>query len=398
MKSYNTLLILVLSILLFSCKNDDDATIPEIDTSALIDAKASIASFSKLATIDLQTGTTITTQNDQLIASMVYEDSFIGLFPDRLVRSSETDFTGDLIWEYSFEILEGFERTFNSETVKIQGTTLYLTYSKPDELIPIPLNYIEAIDLTNGTVAWSVPQKSREYKRLNILNNTIITAEGPSNNTSIVSRNISYGSILNIWNLGERVSHLISGTNEMIVMSWSNAVYSIQEDLTLNWTFSTTGSNVQKGIIVSDQFVFHSRDENIYAVNLQTGDLNWSQAFPDLFIRQFFNNGTSIWSVTEDFNANRFVINELDASTGTILSNFNTPLPIAADDIDEIEVLAFSDYLLILMGRSGESTITEFYNYKTQNKIWQSDLDLSDIFTLRANVHLGTSRYAPTSF
>jgi len=184
----------------------------------------------------------------------------------------------------------------------------------------------------------------------------------------------------------------------MIVMSWSNAVYSIQEDLTLNWTFSTTGSNVQKGIIVSDQFVFHSRDENIYAVNLQTGDLNWSQAFPDLFIRQFFNNGTSIWSVTEDFNANRFVINELDASTGTILSNFNTPLPIAADDIDEIEVLAFSDYLLILMGRSGESTITEFYNYKTQNKIWQSDLDLSDIFTLRANVHLGTSRYAPTSF
>jgi len=196
MKSYNTLLILVLSILLFSCKNDDDATIPEIDTSALIDAKASIASFSKLATIDLQTGTTITTQNDQLIASMVYEDSFIGLFPDRLVRSSETDFTGDLIWEYSFEILEGFERTFNSETVKIQGTTLYLTYSKPDELIPIPLNYIEAIDLTNGTVAWSVPQKSREYKRLNILNNTIITAEGPSNNTSIVSRNISDGSIL----------------------------------------------------------------------------------------------------------------------------------------------------------------------------------------------------------
>jgi outer membrane protein assembly factor BamB len=255
-----------------------------------------------------------------------------------------------------------------------------------------------AINAVNGDTLWTVSQLDNEFKHIAILNDNLITVEGPQGFEMMTSRNLSDGSILTNWNLGERVSHLITGTNQVIVMSWSSAVYSIQEDLTLNWTFSTSGANVQRGAMVGNQFLFHSRDQNIYAVNLQTGDLNWSQAFPDLFIRQFFNNGTSIWSVTQDFDGSTFNINELDVSTGTIASNFNIPLPIASDDADEIEVLPFDDYLLILTERSGGNTIADFYNYKTQNMIWQNEVDLTNIFILKANILLGDNRYAPTSF
>ncbi len=391
------LLLLCISLVHFSCNNDDDRTQETIEPE-IIQGTASIASFTTIATINLETGTTITTQNDQLIASLTYEDSFIGLFTDRLVRSTTTDLAGDQIWEVSPGIETGLDLNFNNSRLVIQGNILYLTFRTIDSSIPATFYTIMAINVVNGDTIWTENQLDNEFKHIAILNDNLITAEGPSNNTSIVSRNISDGSILHTWNLGERVSHLITGTNEVIVMSWSNAVYSIQEDLTLNWTFSTSGANVQRGTIVGNQFLFHSRDQNIYAVNLQTGDLNWSQAFPDLFIQQFFNNGTNIWSVTQDFDGSTFNINELDASTGAIASSFNIPLPIAVDDIDEVEVLPFDNYLLILTGRSGGNSITDFYNYRTQEMIWQSEVDLTNIFSIKANILLGDNRYAPTAF
>ncbi|MEP0262632.1 hypothetical protein [Dokdonia sp.] len=391
------LILLCLCLFHLSCSNDDDRTQEVIETE-LIQATASIASYSTVVTIDLESGNTITTQNDQLITNLTYEDSFIGLFPGRLVRSTTTDLAGEQIWEISPGIETGFDLNFDSSQLVIHGDILYLTFRATDPGLPAPNYIIMAINAINGDTIWTESQLDNQFKRIAILNDRIITVEGPQGFEAIVSRNLSNGSILHTWNLGERISHLVAGTNEVLVMSWSSAVYSIQDDLTLNWTFSTSGSNVQRGTIIGNQFLFHSRDENIYAVHLQTGDLNWSQAFPDLFIRQFFNDGTSIWSVTQDFNTNTYNINELDSSTGAIDSNFNVPLPIAIDDIDEIEILPFSDYVLILTGRSAGNTITDFYNYKTQEMIWQNEVSLNNIFTIKANILLGDNRYAPTSF
>ena len=391
------LLLLYISLLHLSCNNDDDRNQEVIETDPIL-GTASIASFNMIATIDLASGNTITMQNDELIANLTYEDSFIGLFPDRLVRSTTTDLAGEQIWEVSPGIETGFDLSFTSSRLVIQGDIIYLTFRATDPGIPSTFYTMMAINAVNGDTIWTVSQLDNEFKHIAILNDNLITVEGPQGFEMMTSRNLSDGSILTNWNLGERVSHLITGTNQVIVMSWSSAVYSIQEDLTLNWTFSTSGANVQRGAMAGNQFLFHSRDQNIYAVNLQTGELNWSQAFPDLFIRQFFNNGTSIWSVTQDFDGSTFNINELDASTGTIASNFNIPLPIAVDDIDEVEVLSFNDYLLILTGRSGGNTIADFYNYKTQDMIWQNEVDLTNIFTIKANILLGTNRYAPTAF
>lgn len=400
MKSYKPVLIVFLCILYFSCKNDDDtAPIQEqIDTSNLEGAMASISSFSTISTIDLQTGTTLTTGNDQLIVNLTYENSFIGLFQDRLVRSMTTDLAGEQIWEVSPGIETGLDLNFNASKLIVEENILYLTFSATDPGLPLTSYFIMAINAVNGDTIWTESQPDNEFKHLAILNNRIITVEGPQGSEIITSRNLSDGSIVDTWNLGERISHLVVGINEVIVMSWSNAVYSIQEDLTLNWTFSTASANVQRGAIVGNQFLFHSRDENIYAVSLQTGDLNWSQAFPDLFIRQFFNDGTSIWSVIEDFDENTFIVNELEANSGTITSTFTIPLPIPSDDIDETKMLSFSDYLLILTEPSGGNTMAGFYNYKTQQMIWQSEVNLTNIFNIKANIFLGTNRYAPTSF
>ena len=178
-------------------------------------------------------------------------------------------------------------------------------------------------------------------------------------------------------------------------MSWSNAVYSINEELNINWAFETTGSNVQRGVIIGNQFLFHSRDENIYALNLQFGDLNWSQNLPELFISDFFADSNTIWSVTRDFSNNIFLINELDVSNGTSFSNFTIP---AIDDDNEIEFLNFDDYLLIISDPESGTTRSQLLNYTTQNLIWENEIAIDNISILEANVLLGNNRYALSSF
>jgi len=396
MKPLQSIFILLI-VLCFSCKNDDDdddLVVTEI--SNLENATASIASFNSIATVELENGNTITTQDENLITSLVFENSFIGLFNDRLVRSNTTDFSGEPIWEHVFETPDGEENTFDSETVKIDGSRIYLTFRQSNDFIPG--HFLQAINLTDGSLAWSYNQIVGEFRRLAVVNNTIITSEGPQGNETIVSHSIEDGEVLNTWTLGERVSHIVSGDNEAIIMSWSDAIYSIQEDLSLNWSFDTLGSNVQEGVVTDGQFIFHSRDQNIYALDLESGSINWSQDFPELFIEHFFKNENSVWSISNNVDDATFNIQELAIENGSSLSSFTSPYPVADDLIDEIAVLPFDDYIFIAVGIFGEDDIGQLLNYKTQELLWQSEIALNDISLIVANVIIGTNRYTPTSF
>ena len=394
MKSQQLFALLLLCIIHLSCRNDDD-TNPEIDTSDLVNATASIATFNTIATIDLETGNAIATQNERLVTSVTYEDSFIGLLENRLVRNSDVDFLGEQLWE--FDITNGSDDNFdfNSTQMTVHNNIIYLHYRVSDTDIPLPLHTLIAVDANTGNLLWEENQIAHEFRRITTLNNRIITVETLNNETRISSRDISDGNIISQWQIDERISHLISGTNEVIVMSWSNVVYSVDEELNINWAFETTESNVQRGAIVGNQFLFHSRDENIYALNLQFGDLNWSQSFPDLFISDFFTDSNTIWSTTINFPNNTILINELDINNGTSYSNFAIPI---VGDISEIEFINFDDYLLIISDPNTGTTRSQLLNYTTQNLIWENEIAIDNISILEANVLLGNSRYALSSF
>ena len=394
MKSQHLFALLFFYMIHLSCSNDDD-TNQETATSNLANATASIASSSTLTTIDLETGNLLTTQNERLVTSVTYEDSFIGLLENRLVRSSDVDFLGEQLWE--FDVTNGSDDNFDFGRTQmiLHNNIIYLHYTVTDTDIPLPAPTLIAVDANTGNRIWRDGQIIYEYRRIAILNNRIITVEVFNNETRITSRDISDGSIISEWQINERISHLISGTNEVIVMSWSNAIYSIDQELNINWAFETTGSNVQRGAIIDNQFLFHSRDENIYALNLQFGDLNWSQNFPELFISDFFADSNTIWSVTRDFSNNTFLINELDVSNGTSFSNFTIP---ALNEASEIAFLNFDDYLLIISDPESGTTRSQLLNYTTQNLIWENEIAIDNISILEANVLLGNNRYALSSF
>ncbi|WP_299683720.1 PQQ-binding-like beta-propeller repeat protein [uncultured Dokdonia sp.] len=393
MRTYK-LLFLLLCIMHFSCKNDDDSN-QEIDTSNLANATATIATFSTLATIDLETGNPITTQNERLVTSVTYQNSFIGLLENRIVRNSEVDFSGEQLWEIDLVDGTDIEFDFNRTQMLIHNGVLYLNYVTENPSLPLPFPTLLAIDANTGDPLWVNNQMEYEFRRIAILNNSIITSETFNNEVRITSRDISDGSILNQWQVDERISHLIPGTNEVIVMSWSNKVYSINENLSINWTFETDNSNVQRGAIVGNQFLFHSRDEFIYALDLQTGFINWSQNLPDLFISDFFEENATAWSVTRDFSNNTILINELDITNGTANTSFTIPV---LNDADEIEFLNFDDYLLIISDPNTGSTRSQLLNYKTQNLIWENEIAIDNISILRANVLFGNNLYALSSF
>ncbi|GGG19596.1 hypothetical protein GCM10011344_20370 [Dokdonia pacifica] len=394
MRTYK-LLFLFLCIIHFSCNNNDDDTNQVIDTSNLANATASIATFNTLATIDLETGNSLATQNERLATSVVYEDSFIGIVGDRIVRNSEVDFSGEQLWEIDLVDGTDIEFDFNRTQMLIHNGVLYLNYVTDNPSLPLPFPTLLAIDANTGDPLWVNNQMEYEFRRIAILNNNIITSETFNNEVRITSRDISDGSILNQWQVDERISHIIPGTNEVIVMSWSNKVYSINENLSINWIFETDNSNVQRGAIVGNQFLFHSRDEFIYALDLSTGNINWSQNLPDLFILDFFTDSNSVWSVTRDFSDNTIAINELDLTNGTFNSNLALP---ALNDASEIEFINFDDYLLIISDPNTGTTRSQLLNYKAQNLIWENEIAIDNISILEANVLLGNNRYALSSF
>jgi len=391
-------LLLCFCLIQWSCSNDDNNDNQDIDVNAnLIGAEVSFSSLSDLTTIDLETGNTITIQGERLIASVIYENSFIGLLENRLIRSSDVDFSGEQLWE--IDISDGSDSNFdfNRSQMIIHNGVLYLNYKVQVPDIPSQLPILAAIDATTGTLLWSVNQLDYEFRRIAVLNNTIITAESFESQTRITSRDISNGSILNEWPINERISHLIPGINEIIVMSWNNAVYSIDQNLNINWSFSTEGANVRKGLITDNQFLFHSRDQNIYALNLQFGNLNWSQNLPDLFIENFFGDGNTLWSVTRDFTDNTLLLNEVDINNGTIFST--STIPIATENSSDIELVNFDDYLFIITSQSSsEEVITQLVNFISQEVIWQNTLPLTNISIVNANILLGESRFARSSF
>lgn len=389
-----TLLLLLAGLLSITCSNDDDTNdTPSIDTTDLVGATATITVIDA-ATIDLSTGDQIATEENSFNASTIYQNSFVALFDDRIVRSNTTDVQGDQIWEYYFPEDPGFYYDTSFSSI-IQGEgVLYYTYRLINETTFESFYFIEALNLENGTPLWTT-WVNQELRQLALLNNTLIVAQGNNTDGLLTSRSITDGTVQNTWILPERISHLVVGLNEVIIMSWSNRVHSIQEDLSLNWTFETDGANVRRGAIVDNQFIFHSRDDFIYALNLQTGGINWSQHLPDLSIEDFFEKNNSIWSITHDSAQNTFNINEIKINDGSSLSNFSTSVAV---NMQEIEMLQFQDYLLIVTGINSGATLTQLFNYQSQDLIWQNEIDLNNVYSLKANILMNNTRFAITSF
>lgn len=386
------IILLFIAAVMCSCKNDDDIG-PAIDTSPLAGATLSV-SHSNTVTIDLTTGNTISANDLEFYTSVIYENSFVGILEDRIVRSNTTDLAGDQIWETTFTDDPDFNRSFIGTNLTIHNGTLYYTYRLINTTTFEAIHFLEALNLEDGSILWTA-WDTIEFRRLTTVNNTIIAVQEEGPLSTITSRSIVDGSILNTWEITERISHLVPHIDEVIVMSWSNKIYSIQDDLTINWTFENDGSNVQRGAIVGNQFIFHSRDDFIYALDITSGGINWSQFLPDLFIEDFFSSNGAIWSVTRDFAQNRFNINELNPTNGEIASNFIIPV---LEEDDSIEFLDFDEYLLLITDQNTNTARTQLFNYTSQNLIWQNEIPLDNISTLEANVLVQNTRYALSSF
>ena len=386
------IILFLISSLIFSCDNDDDIGSPAA-TSPLAGATLSVSHFDTV-TIDLATGNTITSNDLAFEKSIIYENSFIGIFEDRLVRSNTTDLIGDQIWETTFTVDPDFNRSFIGTSLAIHNGILYYTYRLINTTTFEAIHFLEALNLEDGTILWTA-WDTIEFRKLTTVGNTLIALQEDGPLSTITSRSVEDGNILNTWEITERISHLIPHVNEVVVMSWSNKIYSIQDDLTINWTFENDGSNVQRGAIVGNQFIFHSRDEFIYALDITSGGINWSQFLPDLFIKDFFSSNGAIWSVTRDLAQNSFNINELNPTNGAIASNFIIP---ALETANEIEFLDFDEYILIITDQNSDPALTQLFNYTTQNLIWQNEIPINNISILEANVLLQDTRYALSSF
>lgn len=384
---------LFLSLGITSCNNDDDTTTLVQEPAASLEGAIASISHLNLATIDLETGNTIVSAEDTFEQNITYDNTFIGIYDNRIIRSSATDFLGEQEWEIPFNDPIDITREISGLNTVAHDGVLYYSYRLINSITFESTHFLEARDLTDGSILW-ITSESEEVRRLAVLNNRLIVINGNSVNSIFTSRRFIDGDIMATWEIPERISHLIPGINEVMVMSWSNKIYSIQEDLSVNWIFETAGSNVRRGIVTNNEFIFHSRDEFIYALNIESGEINWSQHLADLFIKDLYFNQARIWSVTQDFNNNVLVINEFDAISGTLLSNFSIP----AFETSEAQLFNFDDYIFILSDQDTGATITQLLNYKTQELLWQNEIGLNNVFLPEANILLGNTRIALSSF
>lgn len=398
----NIYIVLITGLIAAACSNDEgnsfiDTDDMEVTTSddgvsdipqELINATASLSTLSGTVTLGLETGDRIASSEETALVSTTYQNTFIGLINDKIVRSTTTDLEGDQLWEHAIEELPEFPVNTASTQIVIDDTNVFYNFQFTDSATGEIFYAIQVLNIDSGVLEGS-EVGSELIWRMALSDNTLYYTQGPQGDETLVAVSTLSGTKESLY-IGERISKLIPVDDGVIVMSWSNKVYHYNAELNLSWTFATDGANVRLGQVVDGQYIFHSRDDNIYALDIQTGRLNWSTTLPDLFITDFISSSGVIWSLTRDFNNEALLINEIEAENGNIVATSSIPI---ASSIIELDVLNFKDYLLLVMDEDSGTAMAQLYNYKTKTFIWENEIDIESLTALNGNFLVDDFRY-----
>ena len=136
-----------------------------------------------------------------------------------------------------------------------------------------------------------------------------------------------------------------------IIQSWSDRVFAVDQELNEVWNFETQGSNVHNGFFDTENLIFPSRDNTIYALDFRTGTMQWTldlQESGEPILFDLDNDSFTLFNRSES----NLIIKRIEKASGRELNEISIP---RSTDGSDIGIWSFDNFLLI-----SESNDTEY--------------------------------------
>ncbi len=364
-------------IVIASCKKDDDSNFEEIEAPVEnIVGSLWISSSNLFTELDLK--------DNRQINSLTTLDSFNcnefdGVFICTQGEHSGTKtvmrkgtFNGELMW--SKDYVKDSNKFYEIGATLVYKSTVFVSYMTINTTTFNTTHYLDALNIETGEVYWTI-ELNNEVKRMTLYQDKIITELSLGSSTQeILSIDPVGGNIDKRIPFTDRVSKLVGGSSSIIIMTWSNNVVSMDADLNENWTFNTGSPNILGGYESGNQFIFYSRDEKVYSINKDNGELIWEHSYSGKYPSAIdVSNDIVFISYKEERTA--IVTKTLDIFSGEELDSFTYPIT-EEWNASSTKSYFFDDHLLLfnIVPANNKANIV-LMNIPAKTLVWELELD-----------------------
>lgn len=359
-------------LLLYGCSNDDNGTIEvesEISTpSGTISFTINNSAVNKETILNLENGDFLEQMEVTGPVAIAEHREHTYLFRENsLVKQ---DGNGNLIWEktYPEDELNPFE-IFRSNTV-FEEQAVFFSYSRLDTFTFERTHFLECVSLVDGGTIWIKNVSGETFPSL--VNGRLLALTYPNGNSPV---NFAYldkenGSTTFEKTYEERIdpSNLTIDRNTILVSSWGDRVFALNTMLNEEWSFETGAENVRNGIIARNQLIFPSRDRNVYALNKDTGTLNWQSAL-EIPNSKGFHTHNDISYVLQK-NEDKVIVFKIDNEDGTLQTRTELQL---SNPENSIYTAFFEDYMVLANPTNDVRVSIRLIYLPSAQVLWQTD-------------------------
>jgi len=362
--------------LLASCSNDDNGAREEPETPIVApEGELVLTNTNTIRTREL----TLNFANGEVIGDTTLDEpqnkfehqgAFYIIKEDNISRQASSGVTA---WEREYLETSIVKFPLLDANLALSTDVLFIQYARQDKITFERQYFLEALELSTGATRWieelSFPVESIPF----IVENRLLLT--PRNSFyPIRYYNMQTGAVEAENSFEDRVDpgRFVTVNGNIIASSWNDRILALDDNLNIAWTFETNGTNAIKGILVNNQFIFPSRDENLYALDQNSGSLNWETPLPNRLTLGIHHYQDQIYLLQPSVDAPPQLLT-IDSDNGTI--NSINPIETGATSTDDIQVSFFDEFMVTVSALGDSVSNLQLIHLPTAEIVWETTTD-----------------------
>lgn len=380
MKTIKKILFLCITVLLVNCNKDDapSMSIPNDDSFEEVivpQGGITLKDHNKSLELNFENGTIREEKNHIEGQQTKNHRGDVFLFSANIIKRT-AGHPEERSWSKEFPVVEGQSSKIHESSVVFSGSTMFISYQIINTTTYSSNHFIEAIDIFNADTLWKIQVGHKT--ELHMYKDRFITVQRPNGNAGITFqfRNKTLGTVEIEKRVEDRVDRYLFDGDLIIANSWQNRVFALDRALNTVWSFETGGANTIHSIVFKNDYIFHSRDGNLYAVDKNTGSLKWEKEVSDHQVLGIQAEGASAY-IGQHTGPKTLTISRISLDDGSLENSFQTGM---SEDYYTTQLHFHEDYLLLVTSpTSDERDIgieAQLIHLPSSQEVWKTNLNL----------------------
>jgi|GEM_PF-3112018 len=371
--------ILFLMILVgFGCSNDDNGTtLTEeiLEEVVLPEGELVLNNTNSFRTrellLNLSDGTLLgDTTFDEPQNTVEHQGAFYVIKSSTITRRASS---GVPAWEREYPETDFMEFRLLDSNLAFDEDALYIVYAERNKITFESTYFLEALELATGGTRW-IQELTGDIESFPFIvaNRLLLT---PRNSFSPIRYyNLETGDIAVENSFEDRVDpgRFVTVNGTIIASSWRDRILALDENLNIAWTFETNGTNAKKGILAGNGFIFPSRDENLYSLDQNSGDLNWVTPLPNRLTLGIHQHQEEVYVFQPRADVAPQLL-AIDLENGAI--NTMRPIETGVTSIDDIRVGFVDGFMVVVSQRNDSESNIQLIHLATAEIVWETTVD-----------------------